>query len=62
MKYLLLLLTLAFASCGTTVCYTEPTTGIRVCEKIDGELNGTIDIPASGLPLKYGDLEVIPAK
>ena len=64
-KLLLLLLLPVLAilsSCGTTVCYTEPTTGIKYCEKIDGKFNGKLDIPATGLPLKYGDLEIIPVK
>lgn len=62
MKLLLLLPILAIVSCGTTICYTEPTTGIKYCEKIDGDVNGSLTIPATGLPLKYGDLEIIPAK
>ena len=61
-KLLLLPIIAVLSSCGTTVCYTEPTTGIKYCEKIDGEWNGNLEIPATGLPLKYGDLEIIPAK
>ena len=60
MKLLLLIPLLALASCGATVCYTDPTTGIRVCEKIDGEFNPQIDL--DNLTIDNANITITPAK
>ena len=62
MKLLLLLPLFLLASCGSTLVFTDPTTGIVVREKIDGKINGEIIIPEGGLELPSGIITIEPAK
>jgi len=43
-KLSIALVFMALTGCGTTICYTDPGTGIRVCEVIDGVLAPVIEI------------------
>ena len=54
MEKLLLLSTLAFASCGMTVTYEDEKTGIRITEVINGKVRPVIDFSR----LKWGNVNV----
>ena len=66
MKKLLLLSTLAFASCGIEVTYTHPKTGITVTEVVDGKFKPVLDLSKLKFPktdkLKDQGFIVTPAK
>jgi hypothetical protein len=62
MKTTLILLGLALlTSRGSTLVFTEPTTGTVIREKIDGKLNGEIIVPVGGLTVGGGMFTIEPA-
>ena len=66
MKKLLLLSTLAFASCGMEVTYTHPKTGITVTEVVDGKFKPVLDLSKLKFPktdkLKDQGFTITPTK
>ena len=63
MKTLLALSSILFlASCGGTLTYTDPVSGVTYTEVIDGKLNGNFTIPPTGIDLGEGKLIIEPAK
>ena len=63
MKTTLALLGLALlTSCGGTITYTDPVTGVTYTEVIDGEINGSFTIPPEGIKIEGGTIVVEPAK
>jgi len=60
--------TLSVVSCGATICYTDPNTGIKICEKINGQfdpeisMTGPVIDPNEPKLDERTQIEIIPTK